>query len=198
MNPKIPLPPRCRLLLAGFVASLLTINLCATATAVLDKSITRINATGGVDGGGTMTSSATAQTVYLRFKVTGVTNTGAANTGSVITKAKLRLYRITGSAALIIRAANNSISGSDNVLWDLANLGATPPHQAIDVIPATTVNVGTWAECEITDQYITGDGMYSVAINSSTTNTYSNAVGQKPQLVLEDSIMLNKATLRRR
>lgn len=175
--------------LAGFFASLLAVNVFAATTVSLESAATRTNSSTTTTA---LTTSST-QTVYLRFKVEGITATG-----SVITKATLRLYRNTGSSALTIKAANNSRSDSDSLLWwnSTGSLDNNPPHLANNPIsPVGTSINGNWLEYDITDQYLTGDGLYSFAITSSGTNTYAaKGNSNEPQLVVNDSIKLDKAT----
>lgn len=183
---------RCRTFLIGFCASLFAVNAFAAASVALDAAATRDN--NGTTSGPLTTSS--DKTVYLRFRADGITASR-----SVITKATLRLYRTSGSGATTIRAANNSRSDSDSALWwnTADSLDIKPPHLAASaLIPLdTTIGSGsnTWDEFVITGQYITGDGLYSFALTSVDENTYAPKSNvNAPQLVIETSIKLNKAT----
>ena len=112
----------------------------------------------------------------LRFPVSGVG-------GDVVTHASLRLFVVDSSSQSGTVYRVNSQTWTEAVTW--ATAPAAEPQPIATLGKAT---LGTWVDFDVTS-LVTGDGMYSVRIASTSTNgvdyvSRQGPASQRPQLVV--------------
>ncbi len=147
------------------------------------KSDSPNNNYGSADNLRTRGVTAPLYTAYLKFNVTGV--------GSSITSATLRLFSYDGSpnGGSIYLVSNDYLDGS--APWVESNLrynnAPAVSGDPLSSYPATIPN-NSWVEYDVTSA-ITGDGTYSFAIVSTSTNSLffnsSEAASNLPVLVIQ-------------
>lgn len=114
---------------------------------------------------------------YLRFDVQGVSGT--------VTRATLRFYANSASS----QGCQASSVGDNTWTETTINFNNAPPAGAA-LGSVDTFATGTWVEIDVT-AYVTGDGMYSLALTTPGTTAVSLASRESganaPQLVIETS-----------
>ena len=121
---------------------------------------------------------------YFKFSLTGLSGSPQS--------AKLRLYvtdpsNVGGAVYLVSNDYNNTITPTTPWVESGLKYNNAPPISGTPISTLGSVLTGTWVEFDVKSA-INGDGVYSFAITSSSTNSvyYSsmNAVANRPVLVV--------------